>query len=437
MDVIGAILNQWQSLRSDGAVLRVDLLRHPTALAAELISQSQAPRASQRAALQLLRPENGGPSRFERLLRVDPDFLIESMSGTSTAVVYFASFWQAMQALQAHLQPEGSQLTEAMAEEATNFRDEVLSLVDSKRLTARALSQLVAAYRRRSSDGDAWQSLQAPIEYLMTESASSLQPVMGISPNGSLSFLASSENKFSSDLLSALLLSWLFELREEYCSGSRSILIRSVRDILRCSAREACLHLSAAKWDLEGALRHHDLQSGSNTLAQLEACRPETAGWSTHGAKMRRADHECPICACDFNLGGLERVYTTCCFKAICAHCVAVLAATGPSGDNKLLCPFCRQEQKTPVVDQSYRTSHVSQDNGREPLMPEESLPEAALDQHVHMTDAARRSMRELIGFSLPSLQTWTSQRQSSDARNARRISRIQFRIGGFGWAVG
>lgn len=203
--------------------------------------------------------------------------------------------------------------------------------------------------RQHSGDQEAWIKLSRTAGSLVE--AESLQPALRVSSSGSLGWLVAPERGMSMDQLSVLLLSWLRELRDEYSHGNKAVIIRSVRDVLGCSASDACIHLGAANWDIESALRHHDLQTASNTLDALQACRPDCVGWSSHSAKLLRAERDCPICACDFGQGASERLVTRCCFKAICAQCVAVLTATSPSSEHDLICPFCRQKERKPELN--------------------------------------------------------------------------------------
>ncbi|CAE8628222.1 unnamed protein product [Polarella glacialis] len=288
-------------------------------------------------------------------------------TSTTTAVVYFVCFWRAMQELQDRLlgcdpadakgKAAAQDDREPIAEEAAALREEALGLAAKGELTAVAFASLVAAHRRKSSDHEAWESLAEAARHLADAAQpQTLLPDASGNCTGTLQWFVPSGKPMSNDLLSALLLSWLFELREEYCRGSRGNLIRSVRDVTGCTTREACVHLGASRWDLEGALRSHDLQNTCNTLCALEACRPAHAGWSSQAAKIRRAERDCPICACDFRPGGSEPAVTRCCFKSICAHCVAVLVATGRGniGEHEMLCPFCRKTEALPISTQGH-----------------------------------------------------------------------------------
>jgi len=224
--------------------------------------------------------------------------------------------------------------------------------------------------------------------------------------SATLQQLVLAQKPMSMAFLAAILLPWLFELCEDYLRGGRASLLRGVRDVLGCSTREAYELLAKGQWDLEAALRQHDLQNQCNTLDALEACRPDREGWNSNAAKIRRAERECPICACDFRVGA-EPIVTKCCFKSICAHCVAVLVARVE--DDLLHCPFCRQVSNVPTA----RQGHLPQESLEDPDFLEHFAETAQrwASSAINMGSAVLGEVRSLFSADGPS---WTATYSSS-----------------------
>eukprot|EP00435_Cladocopium_sp_Y103_P020801 s1854_g5.t1 len=422
MEDIELVLQQWRSLQPDGAVFRAECLDAAISMVGNLIAESGAQRCLQRKALQLLRVDDKVQVPvLVQMLQVDEGFVFEPKGGkrkgdasnaespsdttetSPSAVVYFPCFWQAMHELQKRLAgSEQRNESEGIAVEVSSFRDAALELAASQRLTTASFADLLVSFKGSSTDPSAWDGLLESVRFLMHEN----QSKQIATQSATLQQLVLAQKPMSMTFLAAILLPWLFELCEDYLRGGRASLLRGVKDVLGCSTREAYELLSKGQWDLETALRQHDLLNQCNTLDALEACRPDCVGWNSNAAKIRRAERECPICACDFRVGA-EPTVTSCCFKSICAHCVAVLVARVEDG--LLHCPFCRQVGDVPLP----RQGHLS--------LPEQT-PEDALDQFVEaaqrwassaisMGSAVLGEVRSLFSFDGPS---WTATYSSS-----------------------
>eukprot|EP00439_Symbiodinium_sp_Y106_P030159 s2029_g3.t1 len=365
MEDIDDVLQRWQSLKPDGAVFRAECLDDAVSMVSNIISESGAERCLQRKALMLLRPDSEiNVPLMIQLLQIDESFEFSEVKKSFTtsqhppaqsAVVYFPYFWQAMQELQMRLFPREGRAPIAI--EAASFRDAVLDLAAAGSLTTAGFADLIVVSQKDSMDHRAWDRLLEAAHFLVEQERPKTAERQPQTSAETLQQMTCSHKPIHMAILATILFTWLFELCEDYCRGNKAALIRSVRDVLGCSSREAFVHLAAAHWDLEGALRHYDLQSKLNTLDALEACRPDASGWNSHAAKLRKAERDCPICACDFCIGS-EPIVTSCCFKAICAHCVAVLVAAG-STDGILLCPFCRQSSDVPTGTQKTSSDQV------------------------------------------------------------------------------
>ncbi|CAK9089282.1 unnamed protein product [Durusdinium trenchii] len=407
MEDIDLVLQQWRSLEPDGAVFRAECLDAAIAMVGNLIAESGAQRCSQRKALQLLRvDEQIQVPVLVQMLQVDVDFLFNEpkpgkADGLSSAVVYFPCFWQAMHELQKRLGGDPMDKgTEPFAEEASSFRDAILDLAASQRLTTASFADLVIAFKGTSTDQRAWDSLLESLRFLMRETKATKH----IDCSRTLQQLILAQEPMPMAFVASILLPWIFELCEDYRRGERAGLLRAVRDVLGCSLRDACELLAKGKWDLETALRQHDLQNQCNTLDALEACRPDCVGWNSNAAKIRRAERECPICACDFRIGA-EPTVTSCCFKSICSHCVAVLVARVEDG--LLHCPFCRQVEQVPIA----RHCHLPEvQTSEDPL---EQLAEAAqrwASSAISVGAAVLTEVRSLF----PDGPSWTATYSSS-----------------------
>ncbi|CAK9056010.1 RING-type domain-containing protein [Durusdinium trenchii] len=229
-----------------------------------LIAESGAQRCSQRKALQLLRvDEQIQVPVLVQMLQVDVDFLFNEpkpgkADGLSSAVVYFPCFWQAMHELQKRLGGDPMDKgTEPFAEEASSFRDAILDLAASQRLTTASFADLVIAFKGTSTDQRAWDSLLESLRFLMRETKATKH----IDCSRTLQQLILAQEPMPMAFVASILLPWIFELCEDYRRGERAGLLRAVRDVLGCSLRDACELLAKGKWDLETALRQHDLQN--------------------------------------------------------------------------------------------------------------------------------------------------------------------------------
>eukprot|EP00438_Fugacium_kawagutii_P019996 Skav211725 [mRNA] locus=scaffold1965:50392:51702:- [translate_table: standard] len=420
MEDIELVLEQWRSLQPVGAVFRADCLDAAISMVGNLIAESGAQRCLQRKAMQLLRVDNEVQVPvLVQMLQVDEGFVWDDPTGLkckegdgsasevkSGAVVYFPCFWQAMHELQKRLgggDLKTNDTVEPIATEVSSFRDAALDLAASQKLTTASFADLLVSFRESSTDPRAWEGLLQSVRFLARESRGNRSKQ--VSQSATLQQLVISQKPMSMTVFASILFPWLCELCEDYLRGERASLLTGVKHVLGCSTREAYDFLSKGEWDLEGALRQHDLSNVSNTLDALEACRPDSEGWNSNAAKIRRAERECPICACDFRVGA-EPTITSCCFKSICAHCIAVLVARVEDG--LLHCPFCRQVGDVPVP------------RGHEPQ--EDATPEDALENLVEvaqrwassaitMGSAVLGEVRSLFSYGGP---PWTATYSSS-----------------------
>ncbi|CAE7279794.1 unnamed protein product [Symbiodinium pilosum] len=150
--------------------------------------------------------------------------------------------------------------------------------------------------------------------------------------------------KLAMDELSTLILPWLQELVEDYSRGSRSTKIFCVKDVAGCRVRDACIHLCRSDWDVEAALQsfYSSVESGKKVEAKPKAA----ASWSTRGAKLKKNEVDCPICAETYTAGNAS-VMTHCCFQVFCERCRQ--RVTDEAG--RLNCPFCRGADGLPCLD--------------------------------------------------------------------------------------
>eukprot|EP00747_Dinoflagellata_sp_TGD_P187410 gnl/TRDRNA2_/TRDRNA2_45053_c0_seq2.p1 gnl/TRDRNA2_/TRDRNA2_45053_c0~~gnl/TRDRNA2_/TRDRNA2_45053_c0_seq2.p1 ORF type:complete len:193 (+),score=24.82 gnl/TRDRNA2_/TRDRNA2_45053_c0_seq2:614-1192(+) len=140
--------------------------------------------------------------------------------------------------------------------------------------------------------------------------------------------------------ISALLLIWLVELCEDYRQGDRFVKINTFRHVARSGQRDACMYLGGNFWDIEAALRHFYADAREIFPAPVDE-----AAFSSQGAKLRRSEVDCPICACSYSEAA-HPVLTQCCFQSICARCTrGIIEAQDAAGEMQrrmFRCPFCR-----------------------------------------------------------------------------------------------
>jgi len=401
MEDIDQVLQLWRSLKPTGAAFRAECLDDAISMVASLIAESGAQRCLQRRALQLLRVDDLQVPVLVQMLQVDDGFILNGKPGAdvqTAAVVYFPCFWQAMSEIQQRL---GVTSAEPLAAELGQFRDALLSLTACERLSTASFAELLMAARRSSADQIVWDKLLETAHFLMENQTKDHQ----VDCSQTLQRLVAAQQPLSMASLSAILLPWVAEVCEDYLRGARGALIKAVMDVLACTRKEAAETLAAGRWDLEAALRQHELRHQEcNTLDALEACRPDNAGWNSQAAKTRRAERDCPICACDFRVGA-EPAVTSCCFKAICAHCVAVLVAR-QADEGHLHCPFCRQTTSVPTP----RQCHLPEEKVPEEEHPLEQLADMAHRwalSCVSATSAVLGEMRSL--FQGPAGASWTA----------------------------
>lgn len=251
-----------------------------------------------------------------------------------TAPIHFLRFWQAWSELERRLgQLQGCQgREEPLAEEVGIFRDALLRHATTEGLSAASLCSEATAAREMSADQAAWEPLQEAARALAAGGVDLLR-----SSGGSASRWPARDE----DLCKALL-EWLGELAEDYRVGKRGALIKAVRDVTRCTVREACFALGARGWDVEAALI---CRFGKGSLS-YGGEKGQPVSWCTQGAKLRKSEVECPICAEPYE-SGCKPVVIKCCYQVLCKSCHERL--TKPAGarpDAEFHCPFCRKTDK-------------------------------------------------------------------------------------------
>eukprot|EP00927_Polykrikos_kofoidii_P025185 TRINITY_DN22682_c0_g1_i1.p1 TRINITY_DN22682_c0_g1~~TRINITY_DN22682_c0_g1_i1.p1 ORF type:complete len:457 (-),score=69.45 TRINITY_DN22682_c0_g1_i1:210-1418(-) len=364
MEVLNRILEDWRDLRPDGMVApasrladvdsRVNAHLHATTTHGSAVSQDAF----------VLVHAWGGSSPLERML-------VRQGEGS----IQFLRFWRGMQELWRRLRPPETQ-DEPIAEEIATFRDGLIRVLDSpvgekSGLSFSQLRERVVAARAMSDDEVAWASLEESISQCYKQkppwqrqwrAAASLgdpacfREMVGGGVGALLCAARSSHivagsfsdergAKFTSGVreeaptgggdakleiaeVSTLLFAWLQELAEDYCHGSRSALIRAVRDVAGCSLREACIHLSRQRWDVEFALL--------SFYGQGIKCCDNNSGWSSQGARLRLSEVDCPICAESYS-AHRKSMATPCCFQTLCGSCHQRVVH-----GQTFHCPFCR-----------------------------------------------------------------------------------------------
>jgi len=253
--------------------------------------------------------------------------------------VCFLRFWRAFQELHRRLRQgsEDDEEPEPLAEELVEFLHGLLrGLDDEDRINSGWLASEIRTSQEASADAAAWKPLAEAI---------------GITSKFP-------DQSWTAHEVSTVLLGWLPSLAEDYCRGPRSASIRAVCDVARCNRRNACLCLGRCGWDIELAMQaacedhastaSADVSSESRirstpfggALAWLTQSRLDgVAGpaWSSRGAKLRKAEVECPICTVPYHEDA-NRVDTRCCFQVLCVACRTRL--TDETG--LFTCPFCR-----------------------------------------------------------------------------------------------
>lgn len=325
MEVLDEILADWQACHPAGAVLSAERLGAALERASARAGDAAVGAQAKEDALALLQPSGpDGPPPFELLLRAE------------RGAVHFVRFWHAMHEVFLRLRPPCDQDDEPLADEVSTFRDVFLRRFDHSGAGWRWLSELVEGARGMSADAAAW----APLEDGARQVAAEVRRKPSARPALQL------------DEVSALVLPWLQDLVEDYRRGSRGAKIFCVLDVTRCKRQDACLHLGRCGWDVELALQ---------SLFADAACRqgsPASSAWSSGGAKLRKGEVECPICAVPY-AEGFKSVMTHCCFQVLCRACHGRLT----DASHRLSCPFCRGVSLVPEELQ----------DGRPPRKPREA----------------------------------------------------------------
>jgi len=295
--------------------------------------------ARQRRVQALLIPSKSG----------EPPQLLQNLCVGGEDAVPFVHFWQVLHEINLQLRwpPTGPGLDgggggeddddEPVAFELSNFRDVLLRHCERGDATWEWLAEWTAACRNMSVDAAAWESLEAGVAQVASIHASSTES-LGSSPALYL------------DEASALIVPWLQELTEDYRRGSRGAKLFCVRDVGRCSNRSACLHLSRTDWDVEAALR------GLHMEAAGDSSSGPTSAWSSGGARLKKDEHDCPICVVTYHSDdGSPPIMTHCCFQVLCATCHHRLTDVV----RRLSCPFCRSVSAVPIADLLAVEEHV------------------------------------------------------------------------------
>lgn len=241
--------------------------------------------------------------------------------GNDAKTVHFMRFWRAAAlaqrlALQQDNPADETDL-EPIVEEVIAFRDSILRHVDAGApITRQWLAKELEGVRRMSADRSAWASLEVSL--------------LRLAPPLSTRSLKIEE-------VSALMLPWLDALSDDYLRGCRAAKLSCLHDVTGCSKADGCLHLGTRGWDVEAALQSLLVERSPDGRC-VGAPAPLKGAWSTHGAKLRKSEVECPICAHEYG-GKLRSVTTRCCFQTMCAQCRSQIVE---KGGGQFCCPFCR-----------------------------------------------------------------------------------------------
>lgn len=351
MQIAEQVLEDWRASGSQGVVLRVEHLSKVIDKVVERI-QSSPHETTQDLASELLMPStlSGGLPPLVRQLKIDG-------SCTTGAVVHFVYFWRVMDDVCRRSLGSSAATAEEVpiTLEAAAFRDAVLARFESQSLTSNAFFLELSNSRNASADAAAWTRLEADAKHAVQKQgigernpAKQQQQVLQLAPpprkthQGTTT--ATIEDKKDEPmplvLVSVLLLRWLQETSEDYRIGEYMDMIRGVRDVLQCDAREASLRLSNHGWDLEMALQGFYASASGSLAARASSI---DGAWSSQSAKLKSRDPHCPICVQDFT-PGLKPLVTQCCYQVLCGNCVASMT----SAAGLLRCPFCRTRQASP-----------------------------------------------------------------------------------------
>jgi len=305
------ILEDWRSCKPHGVVLRIDYIDDVFSRAAAHLDDPAIPRDAQEDAYNLFVPVSSGPC-------APP--LVQMLHVGDGEVVHFLRFWQAFQELRRRLQHPQEGDDDAVCQEILEFRDGLLRRFENGGFACSWLSSEITSIQRTSTDPLAWEPVQAALSDHRARTKN----------------VVFDTKLLRLDEVTTFLFSWLTELVEDYCHGDRSSKVRCVRDVARCTRRDASFHLGVARWDVESALR--GLYSSQDPESMGKIC---DGAWSSHGAKLRKREVECPICTLPYTDGSAS-VVSQCCFQVLCIDCHRKL-----TGTNKLFaCPFCRKREE-------------------------------------------------------------------------------------------
>lgn len=343
MDALQSMMQNWDACHPQGVYLPATSLGRVL----ELVSlQLQAPSvdpAARADAAGLLNVSGSGLPPILRLLRVS------GRTGTGE-VIHFFRFWQAFQEVTRRLRGMGSQEpppdsndVEPIAEEITEFRDRFLRRLEKGFVTqamegfisSALIEEDIDSMLNMSADAATWAQLQAELRKGSTQEQVQVHTVCEV------------------------VLSWLRKVCTAYSLGHAAD-IRGVCSVARCGRREACLHLAAAGWDVEVALRgllSARMASSSTALA--------SPSWSSQGARLQQDEVECPICmhpydGDDHGADATSRTQLQCCFQVLCRKCYSRLV----DEQQMITCPFCRVVDHVPRVATSSQQGATSSQQG-------------------------------------------------------------------------
>jgi len=354
MDVLAWTIADWDACGPVGGGLSTDSLPMILDLAANRVLDSSAPPQLQQAAYVLLEPEageamgdHGQPALLERMLLRGRPAAHECghTSGDGSMRINFLRFWQAWWELWTRLADVNEQSVPVIDELAI-FRDALLRRSSATECSLDALGEEVANACRLSIDPAAWAPLEESMGMLRDADCGGMR----------FSFFQADEcapHVLSMLSVCELVLLWMRGVVQDYRIGPRSAKIRAVTDVCGCSPREACLQLARNAWDVEAAMMSyygHGGRVGGCGPPPLAQGPDEALSWSSHGAKLRRSEVECPICAEPY-ADGVKPVVSSCCFQVLCQGCHDRMLR--PSDDSTpwrcsldFQCPFCRGVQR-------------------------------------------------------------------------------------------
>lgn len=308
MDEIDEVLTDWRACNPQGAVLTASRLDEALRRIAKRL-ESAANAARRDIQPLLVSQSEDKPPPLIQELRIDYSFELPGEGGP-LPVVHFLYFWRGLGEISRRFR-QFSADPEPLAEEACALRDALIRAHSTASLTRGVLTEELECAQEMSADPTAWDWL---LESMLSSNWDS----------------DDADSEVSLPEVSTLLLAWLYEVSEDYRGGERGLALKAFRDVTKIPRQEACVMLAAFSWDLEAAL-----QGFFNQEADF-SCGSE--GWSSHGAKLRKNEVECPICVEKYD-ENKRRTVTRCCYQALCTWCATEITE---QGNGVFVCPFCR-----------------------------------------------------------------------------------------------